>query len=103
MLSTFVYEPIRWNTHFGWRPLVGQAISAVLDELVLDAFGYPHPTPVTRRRVERGLRLRAHALRYVPRRRRPRLVTAMRHRGYPYGYRVEQLGAAAARETPPAS
>ena len=164
VLSTFVYEPIRWNARFGWRPLVEQeklaafhfwrvvgqrmkiraipasyeaferynveyeraefryadsnrviaevtrgvftrwfpaplrplveqAISAMLDAPVLDAFGYPHPTPATRRWVERGLRLRAHALRYVPRRRRPRLVTAMRHRSYPHGYRVEQLGA----------
>ena len=24
MLSTFVYEPIRWNARFGWRPLVEQ-------------------------------------------------------------------------------
>jgi hypothetical protein len=22
VLSTFVYEPVRWNTRFGWRPLV---------------------------------------------------------------------------------
>jgi hypothetical protein len=24
VLSTFIYEPIRWNARFGWRPLVGQ-------------------------------------------------------------------------------
>ncbi len=24
VLSTFVYEPIRWNARFGWRPLVAQ-------------------------------------------------------------------------------
>ena len=23
VLSTFVFEPIRWNTRFGWRPMVG--------------------------------------------------------------------------------
>ena len=24
VLSTFVFEPIRWNARFGWRPLVEQ-------------------------------------------------------------------------------
>ena len=24
VLSTFVYEPVRWNARFGWRPLCGQ-------------------------------------------------------------------------------
>lgn len=24
VLSTFVYEPIRWNAHFGWRPMEDQ-------------------------------------------------------------------------------
>ena len=22
VLSTFVFEPIRWNARFGWRPLI---------------------------------------------------------------------------------
>ena len=167
VLSTFVYEPVRWNARFGWRPLVEReklagfhfwravgrrmniraipdsyeelerynlkyeraefryaesnrviadatmgvfagrfpaplrplverAVYAMLDGPVLEAFGYPHPTPATRRWVERGLRLRARALRHLPRRRRPRLETATRHRSYPHGYRVEQLGAAPA-------
>jgi hypothetical protein len=166
VLSTFVYEPIRWNARFGWRPLVEeerlaafhfwravgqrmniraipadyaelerynreyertefryadsnriiadattgvftswfpaplrplveQGIYAMLDEAVLDAFGYPHPSPVLRRAVAAGLQLRAHALRHFPRRRRPRLVTETRHRSYPHGYQVEQLGATA--------
>jgi mpaB/rubber oxygenase-like protein len=167
VLSTFVYEPIRWNARFGWRPLVEReklasfhywrivggrmniraipdtyeaferynveyeraefcyalsnriiadatmgvfvswfpaplrplvepCIHAMLDEPVLDAFGYPHPSPALRRSVEAVLKLRARALRRFPSRRRPRLLTAIRHRSYPHGYRVEQLGAAAA-------
>jgi hypothetical protein len=166
VLSTFVYEPIRWNARFGWRPLVEQevlapfyfwravgrrmkiraipdryeelerynvayeraefryadsnrviadatkevltswfpvplrplveqSVYALLDEPVLDAFGYPHPPAALRRGVEAGLKVRARALRYFPRRRRPRLVSESRHRSYPQGYRVEQLGAAA--------
>jgi hypothetical protein len=171
VLSTFVYEPIRWNARFGWRPLVeqekhatfhywravgtrvgikaipatyeeferfniqyeraefrfaesnriiadatkavfrswfpaamrplvDQAIYALLDEPVLDAFGYPHPRPAMRRLVESGLKLRAHTLRFFPRRRKPRLLTQRRHRTYPHGYRVEELGAAAAHRPP---
>jgi hypothetical protein len=167
VLSTFVYEPIRWNARFGWRPLteherlagfhfwrvVGQrmnirtipesfdelerfnveyeqrefryaesnrviadatkalfrswfpaplgrlvdaSIYALLDEPALDAFGYPHSNPATRRCVEAGLRLRAQVVRGLPRRRRPRLLTETRHRSYPRGYRVDQLGAEAA-------
>ena len=75
-------------------PLVDTAIYALLDEPVLDAFGYPHPSPATRRCVEGGLRLRARVVRHLPRRRRPRLVTAVRHRSYPHGYRLAHLGAA---------
>jgi hypothetical protein len=173
VLSTFIYEPIRWNARFGWRPLTEQeklagyhywrvvgrrmniqgipdtfeafehynveyerrefryadsnrviadatkavfaswfpaplgplvdtAIYALLDEPVLDAFGYPHPGPATRRCVEAGLRLRARVVRHLPRRRRPRLLTATRHRSYPHGYRVDRLGATAAHPSPPA-
>jgi hypothetical protein len=171
VLSAFVYEPIRWNARFGWRPLteheklasfhwwrvvggrmnvraipksleelerynveyerrefryadsnrvianatravfasrfpmplgrlVDAAIYALLDERVLDAFGYPHPSPAMKRCVEGVLRLRARAVRHLPRRRRPRLLTTTRHRSYPHGYRVEQLGAAAAHAPP---
>ena len=166
VLSTFIYEPIRWNARFGWRPLTRQeklasfhwwrvvggrmniraipetfeaferynveyerrefryadsnrliadatravfaswfpaplgplvdtAIYALLDEPVLDAFGYPHPSPAMRRCVEGVLKLRARVVRHLPRRRRPRLLTATRHRSYPHGYHVDQLGAAA--------
>ena len=171
VLSTFVYEPIRWNARFGWRPLTEQeklagfhfwrvigrrmnihaipesfeaferynveyerrefryadsnrviadatralfanwfpaplgplvdaAIYALLDEPVLDAFGYPHPGPATRRCIEGALRLRAQIVRRLPRRRRPRLLTATRHRSYPRGYRVDRLGAAVAHTSP---
>jgi hypothetical protein len=171
VLSTFVFEPIRWNARFGWRQLVeqekrasfhywravgkrmgikaipetyeelerynvqyeqaefryaesnriiadatreafrqwfpsplrrlvDQAIYALLDTAALDAFGYPHPSPATRRLVESGLKLRANALRLFPRRRLPKLLTQRRHRTYPRGYRVEELGAPAAHGSP---
>jgi uncharacterized protein (DUF2236 family) len=162
-LSTFVFEPIRWNQRFGWRPLseterlasyyywrdvgrrmnirdipetyeafedynqayeraefkygksnrligdathgvfeswfptplrplVAPGINALLDEPVLAAMDYPRPTVVQRRLAEGALKARARALRFFPRRRRPRLISEERSRSYPSGYRVEDLG-----------
>lgn len=166
VLSTFVYEPIRWNERNGWRPmceqerlgffhfwrevgrrmgikgipsdytafetynreyerrhfqfnetnrrigtatrelfvswfpklaapLVRSAIHAMLDDPLIDAFGFPQPSPLMRRLVPVGLRLRARFARYLPPRRRPRLRTGMKHPTYPDGYTIERLGPAA--------
>jgi hypothetical protein len=163
VLSTFIYEPIRWNARFGWRPmidaerlgffhfwrevgrrmnikdipadypefesfniayerehfryteangrvgaatrdlfaswfprplapLVRSSIYALLDDPLLDAFGFPHPSRLMRGLVPGALRLRGHLLRYWPRRRRPRLRTELRHRSHPGGYTIEGLG-----------
>ena len=163
VLSTFVFEPIRWNERFGWRRLVEQerlatfetwrqigrrmnirdipptyaelerfnreyegrrfrfseagarvaratramflawfpllprrvgerAISAVLDEPLLDAVGFSRPSTVERRAVEGALRLRSRAVRLLPPRREARLRTRLRRRSYPGGYRIETLG-----------
>jgi hypothetical protein len=163
VLSTFVYEPIRWNQRFGWRlmceqerqamfyfwrqvgwrmnlkqlpadyasferynveyeqthfrftqanhrvgaatrdlfaswfprplrPLVRSGIHALLDDAVINAFGFPKPSPVTRQLVTSSWKLRAVALRWLPRRQRPLLRTEMRHRSYPSGYEIERLG-----------
>jgi hypothetical protein len=164
VLSTFVFEPIRWNARFGWRRMVEQerlamfyfwrevgrrmnirdlpgsideleqynleyertqfrpaaanrwvadatrdmflswflpprlrrfgepVIYALLDDALLDAFGYPRPAPQLRQAVEGALRLRARAIRWLPERRRPQLRTALRHRSYPHGYQIEELG-----------
>jgi ER-bound oxygenase mpaB/B'/Rubber oxygenase, catalytic domain len=162
VLSTFVYEPVRWNARFGWRPLVenerlatfhfwravgrlmaidglpddydrferfnrdyerehfrptdagrrvgaatrdmflswfglprglgARAIYALMDDPLLDAFGFPRPRPALRRAVEGALRARARAVALLPPRRRARLRTDLRHRTYPEGYEVERLG-----------
>jgi hypothetical protein len=160
-----VYEPIRWNAHFGWRPmcdtekqamfhfwrevgrrmsikdiperyedfeqynvtyerehfrfqesnrrvgqatlemfaswfpgllrpLVRQAMYALMDDAIITGFGFPRPSPLMRRLVEGGLKLRALALRVWPARRTPHLRTAGRQRSYPKGYRIEELGPA---------
>ena len=163
VLSTFVFEPFRWNARFGWRPMTeheklalfhcwreigrrmaiteipadideferfnvayererfevtaaGQrvaeatramflawfpglprrlgehVISAMLDEPVLDAFGFRRPSPQMRRAVAGALRARSRALRMLPPRRRPRLRTEMRRRTYGRHYELEALG-----------
>jgi len=163
VLSTFVYEPIRWNARFGWRPLVEQerlasfhfwravgarmaieeipadfadferfnvdyerrlfrrtdagmrvgkatremflswfplaprrigapVIHALLDDPLLDAFGFPRPPRLLRRAATTGLHLRGRMVAALPPRRRPRLRTRMRHRTYPGGYTLETLG-----------
>jgi hypothetical protein len=163
VLSTFVFEPIRWNARFGWRPMietekrglfyfwrevgrrmgirelpaddasfeafnrsyeqahfrfslsnrrVGEAtrelflswfapplrpflrpaIHALMDPPLIEAFGFPRPSRAMQAMVLGALRLRARALRIWPPRRRPKLRTEMRHRSYPQGYTMADLG-----------
>jgi hypothetical protein len=163
VLSSFVFEPIRWNARFGWRPLIeaeklatfefwrevgrrmaitgipasyeelesynesyeregfgrtvaservgratrnmflawfpglpkrfgAQAIYALMDEPLLDAFGFPHPSGALRRAVESVLRARARLVALLPPRRRPRLRTRRRTRTYGREWRIETLG-----------
>ena len=164
VLSTFIFEPIRWNARFGWRPLIAQeklaafyfwreigrrmnikqlptditmfeqfnleyeqehfryaesnerlatvtrdmflgwflprplwrlgepAIYAMLDDPLLDAVAFPHPSARMRWFVEGMLKTRARLIRRMPVRRRPRLLTEQPTRTYPNGYRIEELG-----------
>ena len=54
--------------------------------------GLPHPSPALRRSVEAGLRARSRLVGLLPPRRKPRLRTLERHRSYPQGYQIEELG-----------
>ena len=163
VLSSFIYEPIRWNARFGWRPmceqerlgmfyfwrevgrrmeiidlpgdyhtferfnreferahcrrteanyrvgkattdlfvswfpqtmspLVRSAIHALMDEKMRDAFGFPPPRRLLSWMTIGGLKSRARVVRWLPPRRKPRLRTQMKHRTYPKGYHIEQLG-----------
>ena len=163
VLSTFVFEPIRWNARFGWRqmceqellathyfwrevgkrigihgipetyedferfnleyeaqhfryaesnravgtatrelfvswfprataPLVRLAIHGMLDDAMLDAFGFPRPPEWTRRLVAGSLRLRGWVVRHLPPRRKAHFFSHDRNRSHPRGYRIEALG-----------
>jgi hypothetical protein len=85
------------DVFLGWFPYLpktigARAISALLDEPVVDALGLVRPTRGERHVAEAGLRARARALRRFPARRRPRLRTTMKRRSYPRGYVIEELG-----------
>lgn len=163
VLSTFIFEPIRWNQRFGWRmmcdnerfacfyfwreigrrmnirdipadyakfekfnrdyekahyrfteanrrvgsatrelfvswfpiifaPVVRKTIYALLDDSLIEAFGFDRPSPLTRRVAGAALGLRGALAGLLPARRRPRLRTKMRHPSYPDGYVIEELG-----------
>jgi hypothetical protein len=74
------------------RPLGRPFLLALLDEPLLDAFSYPHPSRGLRQAVSAQLRLRARAVSMLPERCRPKMRTAMLHRTYRRGYAVETLG-----------
>jgi hypothetical protein len=67
-------------------------IYAAMDDRLLDAFGFPRPSAAMRRFVEAQIRLRGRLVRLLPERRRPQLLTTKRHRSYPEGYRLNELG-----------
>jgi hypothetical protein len=74
-----------------WR-LGEPAVYAMMDDLLLEAFGFPKPSERMRRMMEGTLRARARIMRWLPERRRPYLRTKIRNRTYPQGYRIEELG-----------
>jgi ER-bound oxygenase mpaB/B'/Rubber oxygenase, catalytic domain len=74
------------------RPLVRQVALALLDDSLLRAFGYHRPLWPMRRLVDLTMRARALVVRFLPRRRKPRLVTEERTRSYPRAYKLSDLG-----------
>jgi hypothetical protein len=165
VLSSFVFEPIRWNARFGWRPLIeaeklatfeywrevgrrmaireipetyedferfneeyerrefrqteasrrvgrstrdmflawfpglphrfgAQAIYALMDEPLLEAFGFATPPRAVRTAVENALRARGRLVAVLPARRRPRRRVQRRTKTYGRDWHLEELGPA---------
>ena len=74
------------------RAMVRVAIHGMLDEPMLDAFGFAHPPRAVRAMVAGSLRIRARALRLFPARTSKDFITAKPQRSWPKGYAIEQLG-----------
>jgi hypothetical protein len=82
---------VSWFPNF-LSPIVRSAIYALLDDRLIEAFGFPQPSPLMRWLVPAALRLRAGYARLLPPRKKPRRRTEMGHPTYPEGYVIEELG-----------
>ncbi|MFN6535740.1 MAG: oxygenase MpaB family protein [Nostoc sp. EkiNYC01] len=163
VLSTFIYDPIRWNARFGWRWMceqeklasfyfwreigqrmhiqnipptyeeferynldyerqhfcysdtnrrVGEAtrdlflswfpwwmrsplkplVYALLDDPMLDAFGFEHPSQLLRTAIASILKLRGLTLRFLPPHQQSQFFSDSPIRSYPNGYEIANLG-----------
>jgi hypothetical protein len=83
------------------RRLVRRFAYAIMDDLLLDAFHYPHPSRVDRAAAGAALRTRSRYVRSRPPRMVPRYSRQMPQvRTYPDGYDVTRLGTFPDRGTP---
>jgi len=74
-------------------PLLRTSTLALLDDHLLKAFRYPEPNASTRAVVRRAVRARGRAVRLLPPRRTPHHARQNREiKGYPNGYRLDELG-----------
>ncbi|MFE9438784.1 oxygenase MpaB family protein [Streptomyces sp. NPDC006602] len=74
-------------------PLLRSTTLALLDDPLLRAFRYSPPNAATRAVVRRAVRLRGRAVRLLPPRRAPHYARQnWEIKGYPNGYRLEDLG-----------
>ena len=74
-------------------PLLRTVTLALLDEPLRKAFRYPPPSAATRAVVHRAVRLRGRAVRLLPPRSAPHHARQnWEIKGYPNGYRLEDLG-----------
>jgi ER-bound oxygenase mpaB/B'/Rubber oxygenase, catalytic domain len=82
----------------GWmeRPLK-PIVYALLDETMLDAFGFPHPSPLLRQSMVKLLKLRAKLMHLLPSRNQPTFFTDSPITSYPNGYEITSVGAGETR------
>jgi hypothetical protein len=75
-----------------FTPIVRYSIYAMLDDSMLQAFGFPKPLPLTRPLPRGALQLRGRVVRFLPPRRTPHFFTDDRNRTHPNGYDISRLG-----------
>lgn len=74
------------------RPLIQPFVYAIMDDRMIQAFGFPSPQPWQRHFVEQLLRSRGKLLRYFPPRQTPSFYSDEPQRSYPQGYDLADLG-----------
>jgi hypothetical protein len=75
------------------RAVVRRISFATMDDALLDAFAFPHPTRLFRGLVRGALRARGRVVRFLPPRTEPFFARQLPQvRSYPDGYAVEELG-----------
>jgi len=75
-----------------FAPLVHYGIYAVLEDPMLEAFGFPKPLPIMRSFVRGALRARGRMVRWMPARTEGHFFTDDRNRTHPHGYEISKLG-----------
>lgn len=73
-------------------PIVRYSINAMLDDTMLESFGFPKPLALTRSMLRGALRLRGTAVRVLQARRTAHFFTDDRNRTEPMGYEIGKLG-----------
>ncbi|EGD55452.1 oxygenase MpaB family protein [Gordonia neofelifaecis] len=85
LMKTFYPRPL--------RPAIGVFSRSVMDDALLDAFGYRRPAGLLRFASRAGLVLRGKVVSLLPPRTRPQHVHSMpRIKTYPNGFDVESMG-----------
>ncbi|ALG85961.1 oxygenase MpaB family protein [Gordonia phthalatica] len=85
LFTTFYPKPL--------RPLIDPFSRAIMDDPLLDAFGYDAPHPAIRKASIAGLKLRGKLVSYLPKRRTMKRIQDMaRQKTYPDGYEIGQMG-----------
>ncbi|WP_132992880.1 oxygenase MpaB family protein [Gordonia zhaorongruii] len=85
LLTTFYPKPA--------RPAVREFSKALMDDPLLDAFGYRKPSRFVVAASRRAMRARAAVVRLLPPRRKPQgFGDTSRMKSYPDGYEIESLG-----------
>lgn len=73
-------------------PVVRASVHALLDDAMLDAFGFPRPLPGVRGLIGGALKLRGRIVRWLPARRKPNFFTNRPNRTHARGYEIGSLG-----------
>jgi hypothetical protein len=74
------------------RPVLKPGASALLDEPMRSALGWPESASIMKSAIALGLRSRSAMAHWLPDRRTPDFFSDQRHRSYPKGYQLKDLG-----------